>query len=102
VMRLTKTANLNTVEKRAVPTARLFFATCWEVVQSVVHQTLDLIILVRVQASQPIFSASCRFRAAAIHFSPAGFSCRKEALDKSGLLHYFSLGLTQSSIGCQA
>src|ERR1700740_1747358 len=28
----------------------------WEVVQSVVHQTLDLIILVRVQASQPIFS----------------------------------------------
>jgi hypothetical protein len=26
----------------------------WEVVQSVVHQTLDLIILVRVQASQPI------------------------------------------------
>ena len=25
----------------------------WEVVQSVGHQTLDLIILVRVQASQP-------------------------------------------------
>ena len=25
----------------------------WEVVQSVVHQTLDLIILVRVQASKP-------------------------------------------------
>src|SRR5207245_543460 len=25
----------------------------WEVVQSAVHQTLDLIILVRVQASQP-------------------------------------------------
>src|SRR5579875_4232408 len=30
---------------------------CWEVVQLVVHQTLDLIILVRVQASQPNFSA---------------------------------------------
>ena len=28
----------------------------WEVVQSVVHQTLDLIILVRVQASQPLLS----------------------------------------------
>jgi hypothetical protein len=28
----------------------------WEVVQLVVHQTLDLIILVRVQASQPTFS----------------------------------------------
>jgi hypothetical protein len=27
----------------------------WEVVQLAVHQTLDLIILVRVQASQPIF-----------------------------------------------
>jgi hypothetical protein len=33
-----------------VPAAR-----CWEVVQSAVHQTLNLIILVRVQASQPIF-----------------------------------------------
>jgi hypothetical protein len=28
----------------------------WEVVQLAVHQILDLIILVRVQASQPIFS----------------------------------------------
>ena len=33
----------------------LFFSSLgWEVVQSVGHQTLDLIILVRVQASQPI------------------------------------------------
>jgi hypothetical protein len=32
---------------------RPFFVGRWEVVQSVVHQTLDLIILVRVQASQP-------------------------------------------------
>jgi hypothetical protein len=29
---------------------------CWEVVQLVGLQTLDLAILVRVQASQPIFS----------------------------------------------
>lgn len=28
-------------------------ALCWEVVQLAVHQILDLIILVRVQASQP-------------------------------------------------
>jgi hypothetical protein len=28
----------------------------WEVVQSAVHQPLELTILVRVQASQPIFS----------------------------------------------
>ena len=32
-----------------------FFVVCWEVVQLAVHQILDLIILVRVQASQPIF-----------------------------------------------
>lgn len=30
-----------------------FFVVCWEVVQLAVHQILDLIILVRVQASQP-------------------------------------------------
>jgi hypothetical protein len=28
----------------------------WEVVQLAVHQILDLIILVRVQASQPLFA----------------------------------------------
>ena len=32
-----------------------FLPAGWEVVQLAVHQTLDLIILVRVQASQPIF-----------------------------------------------
>ena len=32
-----------------------FVSLGWEVVQSAVHQILDLIILVRVQASQPIF-----------------------------------------------
>ncbi len=31
----------------------------WEVVQLAVHQILDLIILVRVQASQPISSLFC-------------------------------------------
>ena len=40
------------------------FVMCWEVVQLAVHQILDLIILVRVQASQPIFKtyASGDFR----------------------------------------
>ncbi len=34
----------------------IYFAPLgWEVVQLAVHQTLDLIILVRVQASQPKF-----------------------------------------------
>ncbi len=33
----------------------LFVPACWEVVQSVGLQTLDLAILVRVQASQPKF-----------------------------------------------
>ncbi len=33
-------------------------ARCWEVVQLAVHQILDLIILVRVQASQPNLRAS--------------------------------------------
>jgi hypothetical protein len=35
--------------------AHFFRSHCWEVVQSAVHQTLTLIILVRVQASQPNF-----------------------------------------------
>ena len=34
----------------------------WEVVQSVGHQALSLTILVRVQASQPILTASPRKR----------------------------------------
>jgi hypothetical protein len=35
-----------------------FLSHWWEVVQSAVHQTLTLIILVRVQASQPTFKIS--------------------------------------------
>ena len=34
-------------------TAHFFLSLGWEVVQSVVHQPLELTILVRVQASQP-------------------------------------------------
>jgi hypothetical protein len=34
----------------------------WEVVQSVGRQALSLIILVRVQASQPILTSSARER----------------------------------------
>jgi hypothetical protein len=33
------------------------FVNSWEVVQLAVHQILDLIILVRVQASQPTLPA---------------------------------------------
>ena len=36
-----------------MPVPSLFCPTAWEVVQLAVHQILDLIILVRVQASQP-------------------------------------------------
>jgi hypothetical protein len=47
--------------KRVLPSPRrnvdkFFLFNCWEVVQSVGLQTLDLAILVRVQASQPIFN----------------------------------------------
>jgi hypothetical protein len=92
VRRLTKTGNVNTVEMRAVLAARWIFAACWEVVQSVVHQTLDLIILVRVQASQPIFPCSESSRDTGLRASLAGFQCREEEIDNSGRLYYFALG----------
>ena len=43
------------VKYMQVARAAFFIASSWEVVQLAVHQILDLIILVRVQASQPIF-----------------------------------------------
>src|SRR2546428_12625291 len=49
----------------------------WEVVQSVGHQTLDLIILVRVQASQPIFSVN--FSSAVRSQSGSGSAPRRPA-----------------------
>jgi hypothetical protein len=42
--------------------SRRLFAVYWEVVQSVGRQALGLIILVRVQASQPILTPSPRKR----------------------------------------
>jgi hypothetical protein len=39
----------------AMKTSSNLFCYDWEVVQSVVHQPLELTILVRVQASQPNF-----------------------------------------------
>ena len=42
-------------------TTYFFVSLGWEVVQSAVHQTLTLIILVRVQASQPNVPAHANF-----------------------------------------
>ena len=53
---LTKVPFVNKVVPRAVSAALFLWPSDWEVVQLAVHQILDLIILVRVQASQPIFS----------------------------------------------
>ena len=52
---LTKVKRLGrAATKISWPARRISFATLgWEVVQSVVHQPLELTILVRVQASQP-------------------------------------------------
>jgi hypothetical protein len=41
-------------------TTYFFVSLGWEVVQSAVHQTLTLIILVRVQASQPNVPATAK------------------------------------------
>jgi hypothetical protein len=56
---LTNTVPLGKV-CRVVLTALFFASTCWEVGQLVVRQILDLIILVRVQASQPNLINSLR------------------------------------------
>ncbi len=55
VKRLTKPVFVHTVMNGA-PRSPFFVAAGWEVVQLAVHQILDLIILVRVQASQPTAS----------------------------------------------
>jgi hypothetical protein len=52
---LTKTLSPGKVVKGRAHGPFFLSPTCWEVVQLAVHQILDLIILVRVQASQPIF-----------------------------------------------
>jgi hypothetical protein len=53
---LTKLSSVGkVVQGRANGPFLLPAALRWEVVQLAVHQILDLIILVRVQASQPIF-----------------------------------------------
>ncbi len=62
-LRLTDSRLLSKVNKQGREAATMFMAERpisfvsrnWEVVQSAVHQTLTLIILVRVQASQPNF-----------------------------------------------
>jgi hypothetical protein len=44
------------IQSRKLGFPAMLFAVSWEVVQLVGHQALGLIILVRVQASQPIFN----------------------------------------------
>src|ERR1700721_2775731 len=41
-----------------MPSAERLSSPCWEVVQLAVQQILDLLILVRVQASQPFFETT--------------------------------------------
>ena len=53
---LTKLSSVGKVVQGRANDPFLLPALRWEVVQLAVHQILDLIILVRVQASQPIFS----------------------------------------------
>jgi hypothetical protein len=51
---LTNSASASKVVQGRASGPFLLSAFSWEVVQLAVHQILDLIILVRVQASQPI------------------------------------------------
>ena len=79
---------------RRIPDAAqvLDFSTCWEVVQSVGHQTLDLIILVRVQASQPMLSVN--FSSAVRSQSGSGSAPRRPARTRgseSSQAHLFCL-----------
>ena len=53
--RLTKTFPTGKVVQGRAHGPFFLSPACWEVVQLAVHQILDLIILVRVQAPQPIF-----------------------------------------------
>ena len=59
---LTKLSSVGKVVQGRANDPFLLPALRWEVVQLAVHQILDLIILVRVQASQPVFLSPRRTR----------------------------------------